>query len=265
VDAALRCEAGHSFDLAREGYVNLLRPGRAAPAELGDSREMLAVRREFLAAGHYEPLTRALLERVEARLPADGRVPVVADFGCGEGHVLRALAERFGARIRRVGLDASKHAVRLAARADPAAALHVADLWDTTLLPDASVDIALSVLAPRSAAEFARVIAPHGCIVLAAAGPGHLESLRREHGLIDQHDPEQRELSRRLAGGFALQAREALEFELRLSGPEAEALVRMSPLGRHADAAALAAIRVTGEVRTRAAFALLEFVATSSA
>ena len=95
-------------------------------------------------------------------------------------------------------------------------------------------------------------------LVLAAAAPGHLESLHREHGLIDQHDPEQRELLRRLAPSFALEVRAELSVELELTGEQAELLVRMSPLGRHVETEQLAAIASWSPLRTRARFALLE-------
>jgi len=73
VDATLRCERGHAFDIAREGYAHLLAPGRAAPKLAGDSQQMLRARRAFLERGHYQPLSDAIAAAVtgERRSGAD--------------------------------------------------------------------------------------------------------------------------------------------------------------------------------------------------
>src|SRR5258708_36502586 len=84
-----RCPAGHSFDIAREGYVNLLR----APSP-GDTRDMLRARRAFLDAGHYFPLVEAIAARTADRLAtsaADASAAVL-DAGCGEGTYIAAVA-----------------------------------------------------------------------------------------------------------------------------------------------------------------------------
>jgi 23S rRNA (guanine745-N1)-methyltransferase len=161
------CPAGHSFDVSREGYVNLLLAGQRRSRTPGDSMEMVAARRQFLATGAYDPLSAAISAAVADHDPA-----VVLDVGCGEGHHTR--------RVRApvlLGIDVSKSAVATAARADPAGWYAVASAADLPVA-DGSIDVALDVFGPSMPAEFARVVRPGGWVVAAHPGPDHLSDLR---------------------------------------------------------------------------------------
>jgi len=137
-DGALRCPSGHSFDIARQGYVNLV-PGA------GDSAGMVEARQEFLAAGHY----RRLAEELAKEATAVGAPGVVLDVGAGTGHYLARVLD---ARPERVGLalDTSSAALRRAVRAHPRAAAAGADAWKPLPLRDEVAALILSVFAPRN-------------------------------------------------------------------------------------------------------------------
>ena len=114
VGSALKCPRGHSFDVAREGYVNLL-----TEKPRGDTREMARARRTFLEQGWYAPLSDGL-NVLAAQCLATASAPVVLDAGCGEGYYLGRLAEALApAQHISVGLDISKDTVRMAARRYP--------------------------------------------------------------------------------------------------------------------------------------------------
>lgn len=86
------CGAGHRFDRAREGYVNLLRPGKGRKAVIGDDADMVASRRRFLDRGHYRALSeglRALTRELQDAEP----VASFLDVGCGEGSFTRAMLD----------------------------------------------------------------------------------------------------------------------------------------------------------------------------
>jgi 23S rRNA (guanine745-N1)-methyltransferase len=162
------CPRGHSFDVAREGYVNLLLAGQRRSRQPGDSSEMISARRRFLATGAYDPLSEALSHLVTALRP-----DVVLDVGCGEGRHTRAAATS----PLVLGIDVAKVAVAIAARAHPKGWYAVASAADLPL-GDAKVDAVMSVFGPVVPAELARVLRTDGVVVAIHPGPAHLEDLR---------------------------------------------------------------------------------------
>lgn len=169
----MRCPGGHSFDIARQGYVNLL--GRAAPAN-ADTAEMLEARARFLAAGHYLPITRALAERVSGARR-------IVEAGAGTAwYLARCLDAEPGAQG--LATDVSAAAAKRAARSHPSAAAIVADTWAGLPIRSEVADVVLCVFAPRNAAEFARILAPQGRLLVVVPTPEHLVELRERYGLL---------------------------------------------------------------------------------
>jgi len=224
-EGALRCPAGHSFDVARQGYVNLV-PGRA------DTPEMVDARDAFLRAGHYRRLTEELAK--EARATAAETGGVVLDLGAGTGHhlaaVLDALPDRLG-----IAVDASSAALRRAARSHPRAGAVGADAWKPLPLRDGIAAIVLSVFAPRNASEMARVLAPGGSLVAVTPTTRHLHELVGPLGLLSVPDDKEDRLDAQLAGHFALAARRSIEHAMFLTGEECAQIVRMGPSAWHVD------------------------------
>ncbi|MCO1595200.1 23S rRNA methyltransferase [Micromonospora sp. RHAY321] len=239
---ALRCPRRHSFDIARQGYVNLL-AGRAPHA--GDSAEMVAAREDFLAAGHYDLISAALADaaalavhRVAAVRPVDA-YPLVVDAGAGTGRylgaVLAALPDAVG-----LALDVSKPALRRAARAHPRAAAALADTWQRLPLADASTAVLLNVFAPRNGPEFHRVLDPAGTLLVVTPAADHLTELVDALDLL-RVDPDK---SDRVAGSlgahFTPVSSAVHRAELSLTRPEVATLVGMGPSAWHTDPATLA-------------------------
>ncbi len=228
----LHCPQGHSFDQAKQGYAQLT----ARPlAHTGDTREMVDARVAFLARGHFDPITRALAGVASAAGP-DG---LLVDVGGGTGHHLAAM---LGAAPGRFGLvlDASKPAIRRAARAHHRMDAVVADAWQPLPLADRSASVLTNVFAPRAGGEFARVLAPGGDLVVVAPAPSHLTELVGPLSLL-RVDPDKPE---RIAAGledwFAPTAAEDLSWPMRLANPDVAALAGMGPSAWHADPATLA-------------------------
>ena len=232
--ARLACDRGHSFDIARHGYVNLT-AGRAGPGT-GDTAAMVAARGTFLGRGHYRPLAEAL--RALAVQHDPGAPGLVTDLAAGTGHylsgVLEALPRRHG-----VCLDLSVPALRRAARSHPRAAAVGADIWQPLPLAARSVALALSIFGPRNAAETGRVLGPGGALIMATPGPAHLVELRRPLGLIGID----RQKLRRIAVAYrdwALSGLTIVNYELSLDHADLAALVMMGPSARHISPEALA-------------------------
>lgn len=177
VGSTYRCGRGHAYDIAREGYVNLLSPAHRHARDPGYSREMIAARRDFFASGHYQPLADDVARLVLHHLP-DGTAPVVLDAGCGEGYYLRRLAAVADtAAPVRAGFDLSRHGIRIAARQDPAGAYAVAAIHHPPVR-SGSVDLLLSHFSPVGPVAFARMVRPGGVVLVGGPGPRHLSALK---------------------------------------------------------------------------------------
>lgn len=168
-----RCATGHTYDVAREGYANLLITHQRRQRDPGDSVEMLRHRRAFLDAGHYGVLAESVRQAAELQ-PGTA----VLDAGCGEGYYTRNwVADHAGLAL--AGVDIAKPAVRMAAKraASPAARYAVASVYDLPVL-DASVDLAVSIFAPLHSPEFERVLRAGGRLLTVTPGPDHLAGLK---------------------------------------------------------------------------------------
>jgi 23S rRNA (guanine745-N1)-methyltransferase len=197
---ALVCRNRHSFDVAREGYVNLLRGRKRQSALGGDSPEQLRYRAAFLDAGHFDPIAATIAEHVRQ---SDTDSCRILDAGSGTGHHLARIAETLPPRIVGIGLDISRDAARRAARRWPVLAFAVADLWTEWPVQDAAVDLVISIFAPKNFPEAARVLRPGGWLAVAYPGPDHMAELRDRFGLLRQHDDAARrytEAARRFIG-----------------------------------------------------------------
>ncbi|MGF2688553.1 putative RNA methyltransferase [Marinobacter sp. DUT-3] len=178
VDTAWRCPAGHSFDIARQGYTHLLPVQNKRSRNPGDSKEMVAARRNFLNGGFYQPIADAVNRAVLADAPGEGMLSCL-DAGCGEGYYLRQLAAAAGERqtLELLGVDISKWAVLAAAKQDKRPAWVVGTNARLPVLPG-SVDRVLCLFGFPVYSEFARVLKPGGQLLQVDAGPWHLRELR---------------------------------------------------------------------------------------
>ncbi len=170
-DKTYRCGAGHSFDIARQGYVNLLTVSRKHSLNPGDTREQVLSRRAFLEAGYYAPIAQALIDTAK-ELGAQG--PIL-DIGCGEGYYSSQLSHALDAEL--IGLDISKEAVRCAA------AKYKGPTWLTATaahipVPDGSAGLVTSLFALTLPEEFARVMADDGYFFQVLAAQDHLLGLK---------------------------------------------------------------------------------------
>ena len=232
--AQVRCRRGHSFDIARQGYVTLT-AGRAGPGT-GDSGEMVIARDAFLGAGHYQPLADELAALATAR--DQGGPGLVVDLAGGTGYYLAQVLDALPARAGAC-LDLSVPALRRAARAHPRAAAVGADAWAPLPLADGCAALVLSVFGPRNAAETARVLAPGGALVVASPGPGHQRELREALGLIGI-DASKADRLADTYRDFPAPVLTRVRYELRLDHAALTDLVAMGPSARHITPAELA-------------------------
>lgn len=241
----LTCTAGHAFNVARSGYVNLLQPQDRRARLPGDSAEAVAARRRLLDTGAGTALLAALVETIAAAgLPQPARV---LDLGAGEGFFLGSLLERFGCTA--VGLDLSTRAVDLAARRHPGARWVVANADRRLPFADAAFDLVLSTTARRNPLECARVLAPAGRLIVTIPAPDDQLELRAAVlGAAHAVDRAARVLEEH-RDGFVLEDRRAARELRRFSAAGIEDLLvagyRGGRAGRRERATALDGLAVT--------------------
>ncbi|HEY9289685.1 MAG TPA: methyltransferase domain-containing protein [Microlunatus sp.] len=228
MDRTLHCPAGHSFDIARQGYVNLLT--KAAPAN-ADSMAMITARERFLAGDHYRPIADRLAALALDAFPADSE-PVIIEPGAGTGYYLDHVVDRVPS-ARGLALDLSAAACRRSARVNDRIGAVVADTWAGLPIQDESVDLIMVVFAPRNAADFARMLRPGGSLLVVAAGVDHLAEIRQPLGLLDVQPDKQHRLDDSLAEHFVREHTERLSDLMILNTDDLNDLVRMGPNAHH--------------------------------
>ena len=250
-DSAVRCAAGHSFDIARRGYVSLLPPG--AVGGRGDTAPMVAARKDFLTAGHFAPIATALASAAaQASLaagpddPADpAELACVADVGAGTGYYLAAVLDRLPDRAG-LALDVSRYALRAAAGAHPRIGAAGCDAWQRLPVAGAAAALVLNVFAPRDGAELRRILRPDGRLLVVTPQADHLAELTVPLGLLRVDERKAERLAGTLGRYFDLAAEHHIRAVMALDHRSVAALAAMGPSAWH-----------TSETQTRARIAWL--------
>lgn len=221
-----QCPAGHSFDVARQGYLHLLPVQKKRSLDPGDSKEMVAARQRFLNAGYYRPVAEAVSKAVMPGNASDTRLACL-DAGCGEGYYLRQLvAENPEASFSLMGLDISKWATLAAAKQDKRPRWVVGSNANLPVLPG-TLDRVLCLFGFPVYSEFARVLKPGGILIQADAGPDHLRELRE---IIYPSLKPEKPPAVDVPEGFLSLGAETIRYSLTLESQEAIAdLLAMTP------------------------------------
>jgi hypothetical protein len=235
-------ESGHSFDVAKQGYVTL-----AAGAGLkhkGDDREMVNAREAYLATGHFAPFVESVTGAVQDALDASSlsaSTPAsLLEVGAGTGYYLAHTLDSIDG-ARGVGLDISPHAAKHLAKCHPRVGAVVADVWQQLPIRDESIDAISVVFAPRNPSEFQRVLAPGGQVIVLTPGAGHLDELREPLGILGVEEGKVERMYEQ-AEGYLEQAADPVDisFPIHLDKAAIAAQVGMSPSARHISADELA-------------------------
>ncbi|CAB0548136.1 methyltransferase domain-containing protein [Corynebacterium diphtheriae] len=228
-------ESGHSFDIARQGYVTLA--GGAGIRYVGDDSSMIHARETFLSGGHFAPFVEAVSNSVhlaldEANVPDDAS-PVICEVGAGTGYYLAHALDDIE-NSRGIGIDVSVPAAKKLSKCHPRVGAVVADAWSRLPLRDASIDAITVVFAPRNASEFARVLKPGGQVIVLTADAGHLEELREPLGIIGVEKGKVQRMIDQAAGNLVpVSDPEPIEFTMHLDQDSIASQIGMSPSARH--------------------------------
>jgi 23S rRNA (guanine745-N1)-methyltransferase len=248
--------------------VNLLLSHQRRSAHPGDDAAMIQARRRFFDSGAYNPLASKISHLVSRIPTAEGRGsanagqrsgnPVILDCGCGEGYFLGALNKNLNASLRSgsaggvappvtpesigraslseradqfFGVDISKEAIRCAAKRYKDVNWIVANVMRKLPFADCSMDVILSVLAPRNPEEFARILKPDGALILGVPGPNHLIELRsRLAASAGDFEEKADEAAAKCTPHFTETSRDLLSYELTLNSTQIADLIQMTPI-----------------------------------
>ena len=228
---SLVCEQRHQFDLAKEGYVNLLPVQNKKSKNPGDNKEMMQARREFLDQGFYQSLSDKVNSLAQQALIAVN-APNILDLGCGEGYYTHRLAQVMAAMSdantapKIAGLDISKSAIRVAAKRYKTISFCVASAYNTPFA-DASQDLVIRIYAPSQDAELARIIKVGGYLLTVTPAAEHLFELKQ----IIYQTPEKHDMSIEPIAGFEVVEQQRLTQEITLTqAKDSKNLLEMTPL-----------------------------------
>lgn len=225
------CPNNHSFDLAKEGYVNLMPVQHKHSKEPGDNPLMMQSRRLFLEALHYQPLSDAVNRVFLVNLPETTQA--VLDIGCGEGYYTSSLATQLSSTqqsIQVYGLDIAKNAVKSAAKRYKHVNFCVASSYRLPFV-DCSIDAILRIYAPSEASELVRVTSDSAILVAVTPAPNHLKQLKALiYSDVKLHSEEQEDIA-----GFTLLHRERLSYSMQLNKEDRLNLLQMTPFAWRAD------------------------------
>ncbi|QYJ77642.1 23S rRNA (guanine(745)-N(1))-methyltransferase [Shewanella acanthi] len=214
VDRTWGCANSHKFDMAKEGYVNLLPVQKKNSKEPGDNQQMMLSRREFLNAGHYQHLSDRVNEL--AKEYAKGAIQLL-DIGCGEGYyshrLYQTLSQDKACTLQ--GIDISKSAIRYAAKRYPELRFCVASAYEMPIETE-SVDLAIRIYAPSKVEELQRVMTQGGVLITVSPGPYHHFALKQQIYAEPRLHPE----SVAKIDGFECLHQERLRSQLELKNSE---------------------------------------------
>ncbi len=215
-----KCVNRHSYDVAKEGYVNLLLANQKNSKEPGDSSESLISRREFLNQGYYEPLAMEL-KSIVGEYFNDGET--FLDAGCGTGYYLDKV--KASKDLDYYAVDIAKKGVAMCAKLNKEATCFVGSVFH---LPfnDGSLNGLMSVFCPYSAEEFSRVIKDEGYVIAVTPGKQHLFQLKE---VVYQNPYENDEAGYNLPDFKLLDTRHVTYKKTLLSKEDISTLWKMTP------------------------------------
>lgn len=221
----LVCGNGHSFDVARTGYVNLLQPQDRRSKSPGDTLEAVVARRRFLERGFAEPLVKAIVDALPMK-PGQS----LLDAGCGEGHHLAAFKRAYG--VEPHGVDISVPAIDLAAKKYRDCTWVVANADRFLPYADQSLDAVTTITARLNPGEFRRVLRDGGRLFVVIPGADDLIELREAVlGEGVERDRSDRTIEM-FADRFTLERSETIKHVARLDHEAIEDIMASSYRGR---------------------------------
>lgn len=249
VDKTWQCEHRHSYDIAKQGYVNLHVVQHKHSKTPGDTPESVQARRAFLSAGFYAPLQQAVVEKLRQL-----RIENLLDIGCGEGYYTDAMQAEV---LQCVGVDIAKNAVQVAAKLN-SEVTWVVGTGATLPVLDQSIDLCSSLFSPIPQQEILRVLKDKGYLLVVTPAPEHLFAIRE--ALFEEVKPhEPNKFVQQLAQDFELIESQVVSADLTLPQQQLKNLIAMTPYAYKAKVERRNALEALAEFKVTAQFQLYLF------
>lgn len=227
-DKVFACELNHSFDIAKEGYINLLPVNQKKSKAPGDNEMMIAARRNFLELGFYDPLIDSIKTIIQTNLTFKNNHFVAFDAGCGEGYysekVMNHIPE-FTSQI--LGTDISKYAVKNAAKKYKENFYFVSSVFNLPVATE-SINLILSIFSPLNVDEFRRILYKDGYVIIVSPGPNHLKEMAEL--IYETFKPHENNVSEKMTPTFKHQETINTTFKIHIRDKESLlTLLKMTP------------------------------------
>lgn len=246
-----KCENGHSFDIAKHGYVNLLQSQQSKLKRHGDDKLMIKARSEFLNGGYYEPLLDALCKAVNEYLPSDS---IIIDAGCGDCYYSAAVYNRLSDKAFEIsGIDISKNALIYGAKRSRNIKLAVGSVFSMPFC-SSSADAVFNIFSPLATDEYKRILKCGGLLFRIIPLEYHLFGLKEK--IYDK--PYKNETPKIELDGFTLLENIEIKYDLELFDSESiDNLFKMTPYYYKTSAKDQNKISELAYLKTPAEFSLL--------
>lgn len=222
-----RCEKNHCFDLAKEGYLNLLPVNKKKSKAPGDNDLMIAARRDFLEQGFYDPLIDGIHDTIQQELGFAKKSFTALDSGCGEGYYAQHALKNANIESSILGTDISKYAVKTAAKKYKDNFFFVSSAYHLPIA-EKSMDLVLSVFAPNDSKEFHRVLKTKGYLIVASPAENHMKQLAKL--IYNDFRPHEHKITADLADKFELHLAKRISFDIHIQDATTlSALHKMTP------------------------------------
>lgn len=248
-DKTWRCVNNHSYDVAKQGYVNLHVVQHKHSKNPGDTPESVQARREFLSGGFYAPLQQAVVGKIR-----DLRIENLLDIGCGEGYYTDAMQKEV---MQCVGVDIAKNAVQVAAKLNKQVTW-IVGTGATLPVLDHSIDLCTSLFSPIPQDEILRVLKSSGYLMVVTPAPEHLYTMRE--GLFDEVKPhEPHKFVEQLQANFELIEQLIVESVFELNHEQLKNLIAMTPYAYKAKVEKRQTLEKQEKTNLKAAFQIYIF------
>jgi 23S rRNA (guanine745-N1)-methyltransferase len=228
-EKVFNCQNGHSFDVAKDGYINLLLPNQKKKPNPGDNKIMMNARETFLSKGHYDFLIDFIESSIKSNHKSSDTLTNktnLIDLGCGTGYYTRNLFRE--SEVNKIGIDISKSGVSIASRKDKYSTYVVSSIFDIPIA-DNTIDTIVNIFSPLSIDEVKRVLKPGGYFYKVIPAEDHMNEIASL--VYDEFIPHQSSVETDLSNDSELQIIkvEKLEQKLTFADENLYNLIAMTP------------------------------------